>query len=317
MRSLVALVGLALVLTRAPASAECPRRERSVHRDAVDLANEADKLRSTNLDAAIEKYVAAVKIDPDDHRLWWKLALAYEKKEDWSKVASACAGAEAAAEKTHGRKTHADYYLRHGIALERLAAAGAGAWFDALAPLQTAIALDPSYAEAYGELGWVCVNMDKDAGATQAWTLAIAKAPDTMRYYVALADLYRRWMFFDHAEKVLLVAPSFAKEGDKDLYGVHAALGGIYLMKRNAARAVAEYEAAMKACAANACADHVDARFHLGVAYAELGPSRASQAIQMLQGFNKAVCKGALAQRWADACDEAREVSNRLGTPLQ
>ena len=317
MRSLVGLVALALVLAQAPASAECPRREHAARPDAVDLANAGDKLRSTNIDGAIEKYEAAVKIDPDDHRLWWKLALAYEKKEDWAKVASTCRSAEAAVERAFGKKTHADYYLRHGIALARLAHKGSGAWFDALAPLQTAIALDPNYAEAYGELGWVCVHMDKDAGAIQAWILAIAKAPETMRYYVALADLYRRWMFFDHAEKVLVEGLSFAKAGDKDLYAVHALLGGIYLTKGNVAGAVAEYEAAKASCAATSCSDHREAFFHLGATYAALTPPRKNEAVQQLQMFWKTTCKGALAQRYADECADARDIVTRLGVVVQ
>ena len=69
------------------------------------------------------------KLDPDNARIWWKLALAYEKKEDWQKMASSCTKAEEAAEKSDKKKTHADYYFRHGWALEQLADKGDGQVF--------------------------------------------------------------------------------------------------------------------------------------------------------------------------------------------
>ena len=63
-------------------------------------------------------------------------------------MASACTKAEEAAEKADKKKTHADYYFRHGYALEQLAEKGQGGWADAKAPLQTAIQLDPNYGQA-------------------------------------------------------------------------------------------------------------------------------------------------------------------------
>ena len=103
----------------------------------------ATRRRAPNLDEAISKYEQATKLDPTNHRIWWKLALAYQKKEDWEKVATACSHAEEAAEKADGKKTHADYYFHQGYALEQLAEKGAGSWADAKAPFQTAIQLDP------------------------------------------------------------------------------------------------------------------------------------------------------------------------------
>ena len=89
--------------------------------EAVNLANEGDQAKSANVDEAISKYEQATKLDADNPRIWWKLVLAYEKKEDWQKMASACSHAEEAAEKADGKKAHADYYFRQGYALEQLA----------------------------------------------------------------------------------------------------------------------------------------------------------------------------------------------------
>src|SRR5579884_54561 len=106
-----------LVVAAAATVAGCSRN----NIEAVNLANEGDQAKSANIDEAVSKYEQATKLDPDNARIWWKLALAYEKKEDWQKMASACTGAEEAAERVDKKKTHADYYFQQGHALEELA----------------------------------------------------------------------------------------------------------------------------------------------------------------------------------------------------
>ncbi|HZU85379.1 MAG TPA: tetratricopeptide repeat protein, partial [Polyangiaceae bacterium] len=152
-----------LVVAAAAITTACSRN----NIEAVNLANEGDQAKSANIDEAISKYEQATRLDPDNARIWWKLALAFEKKEDWQKMASACIGAEEAAERTEKRKAHADYYFRHGYALEQLADKGQGAWADAKAPFQQAVALDANYGQAYGELGEVMLHVDDEAGAIQ------------------------------------------------------------------------------------------------------------------------------------------------------
>src|SRR5579883_1530925 len=225
MRARLLVLTVSLAATLAPvASAECPRVEHTPNPEALRVANDADTLRAVNLDEAIAKYEEATSLDANDHRLWLKLALAYDKKEAWSKVVVALTRAEAAAERTFGRKTRADFYFHHGSALARLAEKGEAAWADAAPVLATAVAPDPQLADAYAELGRVRAHLGDEEGAMREWTRAIQRRPDTMRYYVALADLYVRWMAFDAAEKVLLEALLFAKDGDKEIYGVHAGL---------------------------------------------------------------------------------------------
>ena len=285
--------------------------------EAVNLANEGDQAKGANIEEAISKYEQATKLDGDNARIWWKLALAYEKKEDWQKEASACAKAEEAAESADKKKTHADYYFRQGYALEQLADKGGGSWNDVKAPMQTAIQLDPNYGEAYGELAMALLHTDDEAGALQNWTKAIEMQPEETQYYVLLADLYRRLSFYDQAEQVLREGISFAKEDDKHLFNLHALLGFVYETKGDEARAVTEYEAAKKSCDANKCADHKEAYFNLGAAYAGLNPPRKSEAIQQLQSFFKITCKGALAQKYADQCAQAQEIARRIGGSLQ
>ena len=286
--------------------------------EAVNLANEGDQAKNSNIDEAISKYEQATKLDPDNTRIWWKLALAYEKKEDWQKTASACTKAEEAAEKAEKKKAHADYYFTQGYALEQVAESGGGPWADAKGPLGEATQIDPNLAKAYGELGLVQLHGDDEAGAIQSWTKALETKPDETQYYVLLADEYRRLMFYDQAEQVLREGLSFAKEDDKHLFNLHALLGDVYETKGDYQRAVTEYEAAKRACDGTMhCNDHKEAFFNLGVAYSELTPPKKNEAIQQLQSFWKVTCKGALAAKFGDECAQSQEVVRRMGGSLQ
>src|SRR5579859_1435721 len=310
--SLNAATKLALVAAAALLSSACSRN----NIEAVNLANEGDKAKSGNIDEAISKYEQATKLDADNARIWWKLALAYEKKEDWQKMASACTKAEEAAEKADKKKEHAEYYFKHGYALEQLAEKGAAPWADAKGPFTQATQLDANYNQAYGELGWIAIHGDDEAGAIQNWSKAIETKPDDTQYYVALADEYTRLMFFDQAEQVLREGLSFTKEDDKHLFNLHALLGSLYENKGDIQRAVAEYEAAKKACDGNKCNDHKEAYFNLGTAYSELNPPKKNEALQQLQSFWKITCKGALAVKFADQCAQSTEVARRMGGSL-
>jgi tetratricopeptide (TPR) repeat protein len=303
-----ALAGLVVAVLPARASAQC-----SEDRVAAALVREGDQAAPVNVDAALSKYEQAADLEPDDARIWWKIALAAERKEDWGRMASACAKAEAAAERRDHTRTHAEYYFRHGYALEQMAGKGQGRWQDAGAELQIAIQLDPGYGQAYGELGDVLLHADDEAGALRSWTLAIQRAPQDLRYYVLLADLYQRLMLFPQAEQVLVEGLSFGTEGDRHLFGMHALLGSIRESRGDFPGAVTEYEAAKRACDADHCIGHREASFNLGVAYAELSPPRKSEAIQQLQAFLKTTCKGALAARYADQCAQSQEIVRRLG----
>ena len=306
----LALVAATLLV--ATASVGCSRN----NIEAVNLANEGDQAKSANIDEAISKYDQATKLDADNPRIWWKLVLAYEKKEDWQKMATAASHAEEAAEKADGKKLHADYYFRQGYAIEQLAETAGGSWADAKAPFQEAIQIDPNYGQAYGELAWVLIHLDDEAGAMQNWTKALQVQPDQTQYYVTLADEYRRLMFWDQEEQVLREGLSFAQDGDKHVFNMHTLLGDLYETKGDYARAVSEYEAAKKSCESNKCNDHKEAYFYLGSAYAELNPPKKNEAVQQLQSFWKITCKGAAAKNFADQCAQSQEIARRVGGSL-
>jgi len=302
-----------LLVVFAALAAACSRN----NIEAVNLANEGDKAKASNIDEAISKYEQATKLDADNARIWWKLALAYEKKEDWQKMASACTQAEEASERVDKKKSHADYYFRQGYALEKLAEDNKGSWADAKAPFQMAIQLDASFSQAYGELAMVDLHTDDEVGAMQNWNKAIQTNPSDTQYYVLLADEYQRLMAFDQEVAVLKEGVSYAKGDDKHLFNLHALLGYAYENQADVPHAVAEYEAAKKSCESNKCNDHKEAYFNLGTAYAELNPPKKNEAIQQLQSFWKITCKGALAVKFGEECSQSQEIVRRLGGSLQ
>ncbi len=279
--------------------------------EAVNLAIEGDKSKTVNIDEAISKYEQATNLDPTNHRILWKLALAYSKKEEWTKVATTCKKAQAVA------PTFANYYFQNGLANARMAVKGPTSWAEAKEPLEQAIAKDPNLADAHFELGEVLLHLDDEQGALRSYTKAIETKPDELSFYVPLADLYIRLGYMDQAEQVVKDGLSFGKEGDKFLFGLHSLAGQIKEIKGDGAGAITEYEAAKKACGMCNQAGEQIAFFNLGAAYANANPPRKSEAIQQLQSFNKIVCKGAAAARYADQCSQSQQFATRLGGQLQ
>lgn len=279
--------------------------------EAVNLANEGDRDKAVNIDGAISKYEQATNLDPTNHKILGKLANAYQKKEQWDKVATTCAKAEKIAPK------HANYFFQHGLALARQAVKGPTSWADAKGPLEEAIKLDPNIADAHFELAEVHLHLDDEAAAIESYTKAITTKPDVLAFYGPLAELYVRLNYIDQAEQVLTQSLSFAKEGDKALFVVHSLLGDIADRKRDTSKAVSEYEAAKKACGQCNEAGQQIAFFNLGAAYASLNPPKKSEAMAQLQSFQKMICKGAAAQRYSDQCTQAQQLATKLGGNLQ
>ena len=293
--------------------------------EAVNLANEGDKAKATDIDTAVSKYEQATNLDPTNHRILWKLGQAYLKKEQWDKVATTMAKAEKVEPK------HANFHYLHGMALARQAVKGPATWADAKGPLEESLKLDPNgpnYPTGAGwdsknagathfELAEVLFHMDDEKGALDEYTKAIQVKPDEISFYGPLADLYIHLNLVKEAEDVLNSAVSFAKDGDKQLFNVHSLLGQVADMKGDAAKASTEYELAKKACGQCNEGGQQIAFFNLGAAYATLKPPRKSEAMAQLQSFQKMICKGAAAARYADQCTQAQQLASRLGGTLQ
>jgi tetratricopeptide (TPR) repeat protein len=280
--------------------------------EAVNLANEGDQdKKANNIDGAISKYEQAANLDPTNHKILGKLANAYQKKEQWDKVASTDARAEKIAPK------YATYYAQHGHALVKQAEKGPTGWADAKQPLEEAIKLDPNLADAHIDLGEVKFHLDDEAGAIESYSKAIMVKPDELAFYGYLAELYKNLNYIDLAESVLTQGLGFAHEGDKALFNMHSLLGDIYDRKHDLNKALTEYEAAKKACGPCNEAGQQIAFFNLGAAYASVNPPRKSEAISNLQNFQKMICTGAASARYADQCTQAQQLATKLGGTLQ
>jgi tetratricopeptide (TPR) repeat protein len=297
-----------LCLALAFGAAACSRN----NIEAVNLANDGDQARGTNLDEAISKYEQATQLDPTNHRILWKLALAYSKKEAWDKVAQTCALAEKQA------PDFANYWYMHGHALIEQAKKGSVSWTEAKQPLQTTISKDPNYADAYEDLADVNLHADDEQEALRNYSKAIETKPDNLSFYVPYADLLNNLGYSDQAENILKEALQYSKggPGEKALFNIHSLLGSIYEGKGNAPGALSEYEAAKKSCGQCNEPGQPIAYFNVGAAYASANPPRKSEAMSALQAFQKIVCKGAAAARYADQCAIAQQYATKLGGTL-
>src|SRR4051794_14329353 len=175
-----ALLGLVLVSAISWAATGCSRNAI----EAINLANEADKQRNIDVDGAISKYEQAITLDPTNHRIMFKMAMAYRKKEAWDKVASTLARA------TQVAPTFANYWFERAYAIEQQAAKKTLSWEEAKEPLKKCIEADQNFADCYGELGWVYQWTDNEQEALASYTKAIEHKPDEPSYYARLGELY-------------------------------------------------------------------------------------------------------------------------------
>jgi tetratricopeptide (TPR) repeat protein len=278
--------------------------------EAVIKANDADKAVAVNPEGAIATYEEATRLDPTNHRIFFKLALAYRKKEDWDKVAATLARATQLAPK------FANYWFERGYALEQLAKKKTVPWEEAKEPLQKCIEADPNFAECYEQLGNVFLWTDDEQKALDNYTKAIEHDPTNIGYYPSLAGLYIALGYMKEATQVLQEGKNIAKPGDKGLFWVHKGLAIVAQDRGDSPAQVAELEAA-KAVAPTEGAESVTILWDLGSTYATLQPPRTQEAISMLKGFNSRACKGAKAQSYRTECETASTLVAKLGGTLQ
>jgi tetratricopeptide (TPR) repeat protein len=153
---------------------------------------------------------------------------------------------------------------------------------------------------------------DDEQKALENYTKAIEHNPNEIRYYAALADLYIRLGYMKEAEAVLKEAKSFAKPGDKMLFGIHNLLAKVYQDRGSLPEMVTELEAA-KGVAGSEGAEAVQILFSLGSTYAQLTPPRTQEAVQMLKAFSTRACKGSKASTYKTECEQSQTLISRLG----
>lgn len=295
-------IAMAGLMAASVAGLGCSRHRQ----EAVILANQADKEVSINPEGAANKYDQATKLDPTNHRIFFKLAMAYKKREEWDKVASTLSRATQLAPK------FANYWFERGWALEQQARKKTISYDEAKDPYIKCIENDPNFADCYSQLGTVYLWTDDEQKALENYTKAIEHNPAEIRYYPQLADLYIRLGYLQEAEQVLKEAKAMAKQGDKNLYNVHILLAQVMQERNDLTASIPELEAA-KAVAPAEGPEAVTILWNLGSAYAQLEPPRKQEAIQMLKGFSTRACKGSKAALYKTECETANSLLSKLG----
>lgn len=293
-------------------SAGCSRNRQ----EAVLLANKGDNSVKLNADAAINDYDQATRLDPTNHQIFFKLGMAYKKKEDWDKVASTMARAAQLSPK------NANYHFWRGYALEQLAKKKTVQWEEAKDPLNKCIESDTNYAECYEELGHVYLWTDDEQKALENYNKAVEHDPTNVAYFNNLADLYIRLGYLNEAEQTLKEGKAYVKPDAKDkdavtsVYYLHVNLARVYQEKDSVPEMVTELEAA-KASAPTEGSEQVQILWNLGSTYATMKPPRTAEAISMLKGFSQRACKGSKASTYKAECEQTQALVTKLGGTLQ
>ena len=282
--------------------------------EAVIEANKGDQEVKMNVDGAINHYDQATRLDPTNHKIFFKMAMAYRKKEEWDKVASTLARATSLA------PNFANYWFERGYALEQQARKKTLSWEESKEPFTKCIQTDPNYAECYEELGTVFLWTDDEQKALENYNKAVEHDPSNIGYYDMLAELYLNLGYPKEAEQVLKEAKAFVKPDDKTqakaVYGLHVLLARVYQERDSMPEMVTELEAA-KAVAPVEGPESIQILYNLGSTYAKLTPPRSAEAISMLKGFSSRACKGAKASAYKTECETTSSLVSKLGGTLQ
>jgi tetratricopeptide (TPR) repeat protein len=278
------------------------------HIEAINLANEGDQSVKVNVENAVQKYEQAIQLDPTNHRILWKLAAAYEKKEDWDKMASTLSRA------TQVAPDFANYWYKRGLALINQAEGGnKDAFEQAKEPLKKCIEKDPNLAECYYLMGEALEWTDDEQGAVDSYTKAIQHDPSQGFFYPALAQLYLRFKLHTEAEQVLAEGAKLVQPSEKNLpkiYNMYILMANVALMKGDKNAQLAAVEKAEK----YAGETHPEFAFDLGSTYATMDPPQKERAVRLLNQFTKRVCRGANAKKFQEQCEQSSSMLQKLGS---
>jgi tetratricopeptide (TPR) repeat protein len=277
------------------------------HIEAINLANEGDRAVKVNVEGAIQKYEQAIQLDPTNHRIMWKLAKAYEKKEDWDKLASTLSRATGVA------PDFANYWFKRGYALMKQAEAGnPDKYEEAKEPLKKCIEKDPNYAECYHFLGEADLWTNDEQGALDNYTKAIEHDPTVPYFYPPLAEAYITLRFYKEASAVLKEGTRIVPPGEKNnnhLYGMYVLRFEVAQAQNDTADMVASMEKAQEV-AGDA---HPEISFNLGSTYAVMEPPQKEKAVRLLSSFVKRACRSASAAKFKEQCETASTLIQKLG----
>src|SRR5206468_13091115 len=140
----------------------------------------------------------------------------------------------------------------------------------ALAAAQTAVAADPEFAEAYGNLGIRYGQRGRFEHSERAFAKALALEPGNLQYLANLATTYQRARKLDEA--IDLYRKTRALDPRAPVYAIN--LGNTYLQKGMVLEAIAEFQRAVELQPTNPVAQR-----KLAEAHARLGKRRAQRRL--------------------------------------
>lgn len=277
------------------------------HIEAINLANEGDRSVKVSVEGAIQKYEEARQLDPANHQILWKLAKAFEKKEDWEKMAGVLSAANQQA------PTYANYWFSRGYALIRQAEAGkADAYVEAKVPLKECIKADPNFAECYHFLGEAEEWTDNIQEAVANYAKAIEHDPSVGFFYPALASVLITYKMYGEAEAVLKEGARVVPLNESTKNNIYE----IYVLMFQVAQARDDKSAMLAAAehAEKSAGDaHPEISFTLGSTYAIMEPPQKEKAVRLLKSFTKRGCASAQAKKFKEQCETAATLLQQLG----
>jgi len=276
--------------------------------EAIDLSNEGDRAVKVNVEGAIQKYEQAIQLDPQNHHIQWKLAVAYEKKESWDKMASTLASAAQIA------PNYAKYWFRRGYALIKEAESGSPDSYEAAKePLKKCIEKDPNIAECYFFLAEAHLWTNDEQEALASYSKAIEHNPAEAYFYPPLAELYITHRLHTEAKEVLLEGTKLVPLTEKskaNLYSMFTLLATVAQLDRDTTAQVEALEKAQQIDGDN----HPEIAFNLGSSYAVKNPPQKEKAARLLNSFTKRACRGANAEKFKEQCESANAIIQKLGS---
>jgi tetratricopeptide (TPR) repeat protein len=275
----------------------------------VQRSNEADKIITIAIGQAAAGYEEALRLDPGNHRIAFKLAMARRKMEDWDAMARAMGRAVEIA------PGFANYWLELGYAREMLARRRQGPWADAKEPFERCAAVDPNLAICHVELGNVLLQLDDERGALAAYTRAVERDPTDLAHYSVLASLYLDLGRAGDAAAVLAAAQPFlgSPRREKALYNFHVLWAMVHQDRRDAPEEITRSLEAARAAVPPDGPEAIVILWSLGSHYASLDPPRKAEAAAMLKAFVTRACKGAKAAVYRTECEQTMLLLARLG----
>ncbi len=284
--------------------------------EAINLANEGDQSVRVNIDGAVQKYEQALALDPTNHRILYKLAKAYEKKEDWDKLASTLARAIQQAPE------FANYSYKRGYALIRKAETNDNNkddYEEAKEPLKKCIEKDPELAECYNLLGQAMLWTGESQEAVDNFTKAIEHNPGVPFFYIDLALTYLEYKLYKEADQVLREGVRLIPPDREPVDKTTESLFTMYNMLGGAAQGLGDKQAqvvALEKAESLAGETHPEITFNLGSTYAVAEPPQKEKALMKLKAFTQRACRsGGGASKFKDQCEAAQSLIASLGGP--